>query len=1095
MNERPLAPGEDARLRLPKEPYPGLRPFLDFEAALLFGRERQVREVLEHLKGTQFVAVLGGSGSGKSSLIHAGVIPALRSFGLPDAGDTWLPMACTPGTNVGGDATQQRRHTPVTRLARRFAALLEPAADAAAENARLDEIAELFRQRAGFSRLLDQYSEVLHVPPGPDRSEARVLVVLDQFEELFHPTNRGVPDVEMMVERVLDHFFAPHPRCHVVITMRSEHLNDCAAYLELPDAINKSSYLVRRLDADELREAITGPAQRFLRLKARSRTAIERPLPETVAFEPALVARLLADVQAIAHDPDHLPLLQHLLARLWEAAIRREDADDMPVPAALTMADLERAAGSTASGVNTLRASAEHWPEWLYLQRDTTGQRHLAALLGHLAFKDPNTGMYSQQRIDVDACRAFLGEGGSREALRELLGTDFLGGVDYLFWDDDDPSRVTLKVSHESFIRGWSRFRALIDRQAAEFEECVGVLRKAAEWATESRSPDYLLETAELRRLGDSGFLSRLRQGPQREAWRRLLGIDRDGTRLVAHEAALEAFVDASLERQAWRQRKALAARGSAIALVVSTVLFALLPTALFAIFVQGPTMRRAEQLFDAGNRANRVALRTQQPAVGANAEQLDSLLRAAELVESARRGEGSRRLALSQWLLERLGDWPLFNTQRDFLDSVLQQTEPRVQAALWQLLSQSVWRGGEGLQLPAGAEPLRPLEVERGALCFETQASDGRGELRGLRFMMAPLPDSNAASRRLRRALFVPDGGGGERNVEVFSAEVDPSKNLCLLGEVLTSMPGVQNPRIALDRSLRILYVALSGNNPQPQVVVQEIDWERGVDDKVRALQRQTLATLTDLRTVQAVQAVTGDELAGELPSWRLPGGRMVSVGGRHWRLVSQQATRVDPSLADLPLLLDPAPDSSPCRALGRAFDDSSEGKLEFYETASHCVQVQLGQAQAVGGSNQPLPGRQQVNLVVHKRPASAEALKAAGGAPAALAGFAPFSRVPLDDVAAADGTTRFAMGQGVFDGWLLMRLKSPAGRERWTGAPWSLCALWRMGREIQLANPPARQPVAGTSTVCAAPAGEATRADAGAGSGSGLSEPRARN
>jgi hypothetical protein len=126
----------DARLRLPREPYPGLRPFLDFEAALLFGRERQVREVIEHLRQSQFVAVLGGSGSGKSSLIHAGVVPALRSYGIPGAGDLWLPMTCTPGTNVAGDATRQRQHTPVTRLARRFAALLEPAASAEAEAAR-----------------------------------------------------------------------------------------------------------------------------------------------------------------------------------------------------------------------------------------------------------------------------------------------------------------------------------------------------------------------------------------------------------------------------------------------------------------------------------------------------------------------------------------------------------------------------------------------------------------------------------------------------------------------------------------------------------------------------------------------------------------------------------------------------------------------------------------------------------------------------------------------------------------------------------------------------------------------------------------------
>jgi len=174
-----------------------------------------------------------------------------------------------------------------------------------------------------------------------------------------------VDDAELLVERVLDHFFSPHPHCHVVLTMRSEHLNDCAAFLELPDAINKSSYLIRRLDLEELRGAITGPAQRFLRLAARSNDP-SLPLPEQVVFEDDVLARLLRDVQAITHDPDHLPLLQHLLARLWEAALEREEMD-VAVPARITMPDLVRAVNAAARGdgaplddkVNTLRACVE----------------------------------------------------------------------------------------------------------------------------------------------------------------------------------------------------------------------------------------------------------------------------------------------------------------------------------------------------------------------------------------------------------------------------------------------------------------------------------------------------------------------------------------------------------------------------------------------------------------------------------------------------------------------------------------------------------------------------------------------------------------
>ena len=163
----------DARVRLPREPYPGLRPFLDFEAALLFGRERQVREVIEHLRGTQFVTVLGGSGSGKSSLIHAGVVPELRSYGIPGAGDLWLPMTCTPGTNVSAADSLARLHSPITRLARRFAGLLRSSGSEAADAQRIDDIAQVFRQESGFARLLDTFGAELAVPPGPDPQEPR----------------------------------------------------------------------------------------------------------------------------------------------------------------------------------------------------------------------------------------------------------------------------------------------------------------------------------------------------------------------------------------------------------------------------------------------------------------------------------------------------------------------------------------------------------------------------------------------------------------------------------------------------------------------------------------------------------------------------------------------------------------------------------------------------------------------------------------------------------------------------------------------------------------------------------------------------------
>ena len=562
-----------AALRLPTEPYPGLRPFLDHEAALLLGRGRQVREIIERLRETRFVAVIGGSGSGKSSLIRAGVVPELRGFGIAEAGDYWIPVVCTPGTTLPPNPNETanvdgapKAQTPITRLAWKFSQLLVPLVSATADAARRDEIAAVFRQEAGFSRLVDAYFDELPAR-GPDAKDARFLFVVDQFEELFHPNNHANPDASLLIEAVIDHFFDPHPRCYVVLTMRSEHLADCAGFLELPDAINKSSYLVRRLDERELREAIVGPAKYYLRLLQRRGAAPGTTLPDDVVFDDAVIGRLLADVERITGDADHLPLLQHALARTWEAACRREGLPEDGVPPRVIWADLEHAVAPSSNqpsgwlhaldGINSLRRSLENQAEAAYRERDAAQRARIDVVLRHLAFKDPNNGLYSQQRVDVDDPRLFDGVTQPREPLRALLEHGFLDSVNYLFWDKENPERITLKVSHESFIRGWAHFRALVDAEAERFDEFVAVLRKCAMW---SERPEYLLEASELVRMDACGLATVFDDPARRREWFRVLLQYRDGERLARFEPQVDAFIAASRARQQAQEQERIAA-------------------------------------------------------------------------------------------------------------------------------------------------------------------------------------------------------------------------------------------------------------------------------------------------------------------------------------------------------------------------------------------------------------------------------------------------------------------------------------------------------------------------------------------------------
>jgi hypothetical protein len=1049
----------DARTRLPREPYPGLRPFLDFEAALLFGRERQVRDVIDRLRQTQFVAVLGGSGSGKSSLIHAGVVPELRSFGIHGAGDLWLPLTCTPGTNVSAGDIAARRHSPITRLARRFGGLLKSRGSEEADAKRQAEIADCFRQEAGFARLIDTYGAELNVPPGPDPADARVLFVLDQFEEIFHPTNKGVEDATLLVERVLDHFFNPHPRCHVVLTMRSEHLNDCAAFLELPDAINKSSYLIRRLDDQELRDAITGPAQRFLRLQARSADAGggTPALPKEVLFEQKVLDRLLRDVKAITHDPDHLPLLQHLLARLWEAALEREEMD-VPVPTHVTEIDLVRAVdggAAVAQGdeqplderVNTLRACVENWPESIYRWHDEPQRAQLDVLFSHLAFKDPNTGLYSQQRIDVDECAARLGAGISRTELRALLAEGFLGSVDYLFWDDEDPARVTLKVSHESFIRGWSRFRGLIDRESEQFDEFVGVLRQCAAWVASQRSDDFLLETGAMRRLRDTRFEARLAQPAQRDTWFRFLLLDRDGARLSKLQAELDSFLATSSQRLRDRERKQSRSRISWLALGAATLLLA--PSAMFSVLVQAPVTQRAELLFDAGNRANRAPLTPDYPGVGAAAPALESLLRAAELVDDARTGQSFTMARISEWLLDRFSWIGAMRRQRAFLNGVAAQAEPPVNGKLRQLISSAVWAT---LPRPEG-EPLLAMPETMSLTCEARSSSEpGLREPLAGHLYVAP---AGGGARPLRRALFVPTWASDrDTAIALRGATYDSATQRCVYDQIVLSVPLYLDPHLLFDAGLR--YVAYTAGGPNvevPSVTVHELDWERAEDQASRVLQSQPRAVITGYDAVARVQRAAGVDRISVVDTWRTTAGRAMLVGGQPWRLLSPSALRLPVAATDerfVPLARAAA--DSACARLSAAWVAQPGFRTEIYEGAMHCFAITRGNAEEGAPVATPPGGREQVLVAVYERPEAESLARLADNPPAPIASLPLFAR-------AGEGDREWMIGvRGDYSGWLALRGADAGGAQRLLGAPWSTCALWRLGQQLRPPGAPVR-------------------------------------
>lgn len=272
----------------PTNPFPGLRAFRENEEHLFFGREKQVDGMVDKLAETHFLAVVGTSGSGKSSLVNCGLRPALYRGWMPKAGTVWRMAQFRPGSN------------PIRAMAEalsRDGVLYE---GFKSDDFSLAEIIEsgLRTSKLGLISAFEQ------ARLGAD---VNLLVVADQFEELFRYHKVGTPgseaayglgeDAKAFVKLLLEVCEHKSLPVYVVLTMRSDFLGDCAQFLGLPEAINAGQYLVPRMSRDERRLAIVGPVG-----------------VGGAQIDPALATRLVNDV---GDNPDQLSILQHALNRTW----------------------------------------------------------------------------------------------------------------------------------------------------------------------------------------------------------------------------------------------------------------------------------------------------------------------------------------------------------------------------------------------------------------------------------------------------------------------------------------------------------------------------------------------------------------------------------------------------------------------------------------------------------------------------------------------------------------------------------------------------------------------------------------------------------
>ena len=430
----------DHRLLITDNPYKGLRAFGEADAADFFGRESLTQQLLARLgEGgdlARFLAVVGPSGSGKSSVVRAGLVPALRRGGLPGS-ENWFIVDVLPGPH------------PLEELE---AALLRVAV-----NPPESLLAQLREDKRGLVRAIRR------TLPADEATE--LVLVVDQFEEVFTLVEDEAERAHLLdslVTAALDE----RSRVRILVTLRADFIDRPLRYVDFGELLRQRSELVLPLTPDEMERAIAGPAERV-----------------GLALEPGLPEAIVADV---SDQPGALPLLQYALTELFE----QRDDHTLTKAAYHSIGGVRGALGRRAEEVYASLNDAEQpAARQLFLRLVTLGEgtedtrrRVLRSEIESLA--DPTSNLQPPTSNYQSPITTVI----------ESFGKSRL-----LSFDRDLQTRgPTVEVAHEALLREWPRLREWLDDSRADVRMQRSLAAVAAEWNTAQRDTSFLLTGAHL---------------------------------------------------------------------------------------------------------------------------------------------------------------------------------------------------------------------------------------------------------------------------------------------------------------------------------------------------------------------------------------------------------------------------------------------------------------------------------------------------------------------------------------------------------------------------------------------------------------------
>lgn len=553
---------------LPDEPRPfvGLAAFDYTTQEYFFGRERLIDAFVEQLRIAPALVILGASGSGKSSLLRAGLIPALQRGVLPRSGQWAYIGPVLPG------------HDPLQALA--------------------EACTRYFRSKGESNALIGK--QHLHRPDLLARLCNHIgrptVFILDQFEELF-TLGSNKADRDLFARNLLNLLDPAHPHRHVlVLAMRAdfeeallallpeekgEGEQDRAALSFRSPLLRQSNVAVTALSARELREAIERPAERV-----------------GLRFEEGVVDELIADVLG---EPGALPLLQFSLNRLWEQRVRSR----------ITMLAYRNLGNSKL----LLSKSADELYDNLLPEDQFTARRILLRMVR------PGEGVeVTSNRVRV---RDLFRSGEASDRVRRVL--DKLIGAGLVRLPSPDEQRTDqVEIAHEALIRNWPRLVRWVEEDRKQLRRRQPITDAARRWEDAGKDASFLwrgrllrealidpasvhdLSPAERAFLGASVMAEAQEQEVQAAAAQRELERQQmlvaeqaraEAEERMRRELEIRAEAEEQMRREEQRRAEAQAVRSRRLSWLAGTLLLA----TFVAIVAAGIFFQQQQQLVSIG--------------------------------------------------------------------------------------------------------------------------------------------------------------------------------------------------------------------------------------------------------------------------------------------------------------------------------------------------------------------------------------------------------------------------------------------------------------------------------------------------------------